>query len=124
VSRSASGSTTEANESIVVAAHGTKIRFRLLSRVADDEILLVIQQAASIEIERAGMSKLQNRFGLTGREAQVLFWLSCGKSNRDVAEILGMSYRTADKHLEHVYKKIGVESRSGAIAASLRILDE
>jgi len=69
-------------------------------------------------------NKLQQRFGLTVREAEVLYWLSCGKSNRDIADILGMSYRTVDKHLEHIYPKIGVESRSGASAASVRILDE
>ena len=124
VSRNASGSIAAPNDNIVVAAHDLKIRFRLLSRVADDEILLVIQQAAPVEVERAGISKLQNRFGLTAREAEVLYWLSCGKSNRDIAEILGISLRTADKHLEHVYAKIGVESRSGAAAASVRILEE
>jgi len=117
-------SSTALYESIVVAAHDTKMRFRLLSRLREDEILLVIQQAAPIEVERAGVSKLQKRFGLTSREAEVLYWLSCGKSNRDIAEILGISYRTADKHLEHVYTKIGVESRSGAIAASVRSLDD
>jgi DNA-binding NarL/FixJ family response regulator len=124
VSRNAASAAPPPNENIVVAAHELKIRFRLLSRVADDEILLVIQQAAPVEVERAGISKLQSRFGLTAREAEVLYWLSCGKSNRDIAEILGISLRTADKHLEHVYAKIGVESRSGAAAASVRILEE
>ena len=42
----------------------------------------------------------------------------------EIAEILGISFRATDKHLEHVYMKIGVESRSGAIAASVRILGE
>jgi DNA-binding NarL/FixJ family response regulator len=124
LSRNTLSSTSAPNESIVVAAHDSKIRFRLLSRVSEDEILLVMQQAAPIEIEREGMSKLQKRFGLTGREAEVLYWLACGKSNRDIADILGISYRTADKHLEHVYTKIGVESRAGAVAVSVRILDE
>jgi DNA-binding response OmpR family regulator/DNA-binding CsgD family transcriptional regulator len=124
VSRNALNPSATPNESIVIAAHDIKIRFRLLSRVADDEILLVIQQAAPVEVERAGIHKLQSRFGLTSREAEVLYWLSCGKSNRDIAEILGISLRTADKHLEHVYTKIGVESRSGAVAASVRILDD
>lgn len=124
LSRGAAGMSAAANESIVVAAHELKIRFRLLSRVSDDEILLVIQQAAPVEVERAAVQKLQNRFSLTSREAEVLYWLSCGKSNRDIAEILGISFRTADKHLEHVYSKLGVESRSGAAAASVRLLQE
>jgi DNA-binding NarL/FixJ family response regulator len=124
VSRNAAGAKPAANDSIVVTAHELKIRFRLLSRLTEDEILLVIQQAAPVEVERAGIQKLQSRFRLTGREAEVLYWLSCGKSNRDIAEILGISLRTADKHLEHVYTKLGVESRSGAAAVSVRTLQE
>ena len=112
------------SESIVVAANGLKVRFRLLSRVAENEILLVIQQAAQIEVERIGIGKLQARFTLTGREAEVLYWLTCGKSNKDIAEILGISYRTAHKHLEHVYTKVGVESRASAVSAAVRVLDE
>jgi DNA-binding NarL/FixJ family response regulator len=124
VSRNAAGAKPAANDSIVVTAHELKIRFRLLSRLTEDEILLVIQQAAPVEVERAGIQKLQSRFRLTGREAEVLYWLSCGKSNRDIAEILSISLRTADKHLEHVYTKLGVESRSGAAAVSVRALQE
>jgi DNA-binding CsgD family transcriptional regulator len=112
------------NDSIVVAAAELKIRFRVLSRVAEDEILLFLQQAEPVQVERAGIRKLQSRFSLTGREAEVLYWLSCGKSNRDIAAILGISLRTADKHLEHVYTKLGVESRSGAAAVSVRALEE
>ncbi len=112
------------NDSIVVAARDLKIRFRLLSRLDDDEILLVIQQAEPGEIERIGVNKLESRLGLTSREAQVLYWLSNGKANRDIADILGISYRTVDKHLEHLFAKIGVESRSSAVAAAVRILGE
>ncbi len=123
---SATTATTAAatNDSVVAVANELRIRFRLLSRVSDDETLLVIQQAAPVEVERGGIDKLQKHFGLTSREAEVLYWLSRGKSNRDIAEILGISYRTAHKHLEHIYSKIGVESRSGAAAASVRALDQ
>lgn len=124
LSRCALMTSATPNESIVVALRDIKIRFHLLSRVADDEILLVMQQAESAKTERAGASKLQSRFGLTSREAEVLYWLSCGKSNRDIADILGISYRTVDKHLEHLFAKIGVESRSSAIATSVRTLSE
>jgi DNA-binding response OmpR family regulator/DNA-binding CsgD family transcriptional regulator len=124
LSRCALMTSATVNESIVVAMHNIKIRFHLLSRVAEDEILLVIQQAESEKTERAGANKLQSRFGLTSREAEVLYWLSCGKSNRDIADILGISYRTVDKHLEHLFAKIGVESRSSAIATSVRTLSE
>ena len=116
--------TSAPQQSFIIAAPpaAARLRLRLLSRVSEDETLLIIQQADPAEIERARMDKLQQRFNLTLREGEVLYWLSLGKSNRDIADILGMSYRTVDKHLEHVYTKLGVESRSSATAASARIL--
>ncbi|PTT92627.1 DNA-binding response regulator [Pelomonas sp. HMWF004] len=53
---------------------------------------------------------------LTPREKEVLGWVAKGKTNRDVAEILGMSPRTVNKHLEHVFEKLGVETRAAAAA--------
>jgi DNA-binding CsgD family transcriptional regulator len=44
----------------------------------------------------------------------VLSWLSKGKTNRDIAQILGLSPRTVDKHLEQIYSKLGVENRTAA----------
>lgn len=124
VSRMAARGMASANDNIVAAAHGLKIRFRLLSRVADNEILLVMQQAEPAAIEHAAIGKLESRLGLTSREAEVLYWLSNGKANRDIADILGISYRTVDKHLEHLFAKIGIESRSSAVATAVRILGE
>lgn len=60
--------------------------------------------------------------GLTPREAEVLFWVAQGKTNAEVGIILGMSDRTANKHLEHVFKKLGVSTRSAATLAALEFL--
>ncbi len=117
-------SSSPGNDSIVVNGNGMRVRFRILSRVSEDEVLLVVQQADPVELERDAARKLQQRFALTSRETEVLYWLSQGKSNRDIAEILGMSTRTVDKHLEHVYIKVGVESRAGAAAAAAQIMGE
>ncbi len=118
--RAAAASATEPPpDAIIVSAGAMRIRFRFLSRVSDDEVLLVLQQAAASEVERDGVGKLQKRFYLTAREAEVLYWLSCGKANRDIAEILGMSPRTVNKHLEHVYRKVGVESRAAAVSIAV-----
>jgi len=54
-------------------------------------------------------------FNLTPRERQVLGWLAGGKTNRDIAAILGASRRTVEKHLEHIYDKLGVENRTAAV---------
>jgi DNA-binding response OmpR family regulator/DNA-binding CsgD family transcriptional regulator len=59
---------------------------------------------------------------LTPRETEVLSWLSKGKTNRDIADILGMSPRTVNKHLEHVFEKLGVETRSAAAAIASQLL--
>lgn len=52
--------------------------------------------------------------GLTPREAEVLLWVAQGKTNADVAAILGMSDKTVKIHLSHIYEKLGVESRTAA----------
>lgn len=59
---------------------------------------------------------------LTPRETEVLAWLAKGKTNRDIADILGMSPRTVNKHLEHIFEKLGVETRTAAVAAAGRVL--
>ncbi len=59
---------------------------------------------------------------LTRRETEVLSWIAKGKTNRDVADILGMSPRTVNKHLEHVFEKLGVETRAAAAALASKEL--
>lgn len=59
---------------------------------------------------------------LTPREMEVLTWLARGKTNRDIAEILGMSHRTVNKHLEHIFEKLGVETRAAAAALATRAI--
>jgi DNA-binding CsgD family transcriptional regulator len=55
---------------------------------------------------------------LTAREREVLDWLAAGKTNRDIAAILGRSTRTVEKHLERIYEKLGVETRTAAVMRS------
>lgn len=59
---------------------------------------------------------------LTPRETEVLSWVAKGKTNRDVGDILGLSPRTVNKHLEHVFEKLGVETRAAATALASREL--
>jgi DNA-binding NarL/FixJ family response regulator len=60
--------------------------------------------------------------GLTPREAEVLYWIAQGKSNPDIATILGANVRTVHKHVEHIFQKLGVETRNAAMLAALEIL--
>ena len=57
------------------------------------------------------------RVGFTRREADVLLWITRGKSNLEIGAILDISPRTVKKHLEHIYRKLGVKSR---LAAAVR----
>jgi DNA-binding CsgD family transcriptional regulator len=53
--------------------------------------------------------------GLTQRETEVMRWLACGKTDADIAALLAISRRTVHKHLEHIYDKLGVETRTAAV---------
>ena len=61
---------------------------------------------------------------LTRREIEVLAWVAKGKTNKEIGIILSISSRTASKHLEHIYTKIGVESRTAAVVQFLEILQQ
>ena len=65
---------------------------------------------------------LRQAFGLTQRESEVLLWIARGKANRDIGEILGLSPRTVNKHLEQVYAKLGVENRASAAIKAVQQL--
>ena len=58
---------------------------------------------------------------LTSREREVLDWVAAGKTNRDVAAILGASPRTVEKHLERIYEKLGVETRTAAVMRAIKL---
>ena len=62
---------------------------------------------------------LRSKLDLTERESDVLFWIANGKSNREAAEILSMSPRTVNKHLEMIFPKLGVENRTAAAGVAL-----
>jgi DNA-binding CsgD family transcriptional regulator len=65
---------------------------------------------------------LQQTLSLTTRESQVLLWISRGKSNREIGEILDISPRTVNKHLEQIFEKMGVENRASATAIAVATL--
>lgn len=77
----------------------------------NQEIVLLLEEKR-ITAEPASLAQ----FKLTPREREVLSWLAKGKTNRDIGDILGMSPRTVNKHLEHVFVKFGVETRSAAVS--------
>ena len=75
-----------------------------------------------VELAHAAKAIRQPEVPLTPRETEVLSWVAKGKTNRDIGEILGMSHRTVNKHLEHIFEKLGVETRSAATAIAGQLL--
>jgi DNA-binding response OmpR family regulator/DNA-binding CsgD family transcriptional regulator len=63
-------------------------------------------------------------FGVTNREAEVCLWLAKGKTNREIAQILEMSPRTVNKHLEQLFRKLGVDNRTSAAAMAIQRLQK
>jgi DNA-binding CsgD family transcriptional regulator len=78
-------------------------------------LLLKLEEAR----RAAGPAPLADTYNLTPRELEVLLWVAKGKTNRDIGDILGMSPRTVNKHLEHIYEKLGVETRTAAAALAM-----
>ena len=91
-----------------------KLRIHYVGRLSSDEFLLRLAQGTASD----SPDELSKQLGLTVREGEVLSWLSKGKTNRDIAQILGLSPRTIDKHLEQIYSKLGVENRTAAAAVA------
>jgi DNA-binding NarL/FixJ family response regulator len=60
--------------------------------------------------------------GLTAREAEVLYWMTEGKTNPEIAIILDSSINTVKKHANNLFAKLGVETRTGAARAALAVL--
>jgi DNA-binding NarL/FixJ family response regulator len=95
-----------------------KLQFSYVGQVAPEEILLRLVEG---EIENENLV-LKRKLQLTQRESEVLMWIARGKSNRDIAEILNLSPRTVNKHLEQIYAKLGVENRAAAAALAVRMI--
>lgn len=92
------------------------ISIRNLGQVGLGETMLLLAQN---NLRNGDTARLLDA-ALTQRESEVLSWVAKGKTNRDIAEILGMSPRTVNKHLEHIFDKLGVETRSAAAAIGAR----
>ena len=80
------------------------------------EYLLLLKRAAG----DWHLESLKEALGLTFREAEILMWISRGKTNKEVGLILDSSHRTVNKHLEHIYEKLGVTTRAAAVAMVLQ----
>jgi CheY-like chemotaxis protein/DNA-binding CsgD family transcriptional regulator len=82
--------------------------------VSGDWLIVMREISDDAVVEAMSLS-----FKLTAREAEVLYWVVKGKTNRDIGDILGSSPATVKKHLERVYTKLGVETRTAAAGMAM-----
>lgn len=111
-------------------ARGGEVTSDISANIGDRESLRVrwvkphTASESLLMLDRVSASKtavsISGKLDLTPREWEVLMWVAKGKTNRDIGEILSLSPRTVNKHLEHIYQKLGVETRTAAAAMALR----
>ena len=100
---------------LTLARGSRRLIFSAAEFSEDEQWMIVLREESDV----AQIEKLMAAFKLTQRESEVLNWLIKGKTNRDIGEILGTSPRTVNKHLEHVFVKLGVETRTSAAAVAM-----
>ncbi|TBO33894.1 response regulator transcription factor [Aquabacterium lacunae] len=99
----------------VVNQAARRLTVALHEPVGDDEWLLVMRESS----DQAAIDAITQEFRLTAREGEVLYWVVKGKTNRDIGDILGSSPATVKKQLEHIFAKLGVETRTAAAGLAM-----
>jgi DNA-binding response OmpR family regulator/DNA-binding CsgD family transcriptional regulator len=103
---------------LTIARAASRLVFSLADGGGGEQWMIVLRE----ESDGARVQALTSLFRLTQRESEVLHWVMMGKTNRDIGDILGTSPRTVNKHLEHVFHKLGVETRTAAAALAMNRL--
>jgi CheY-like chemotaxis protein/DNA-binding CsgD family transcriptional regulator len=103
-------------QSFTVIQSSRRLTFHPADVSSDEQWMIILRE----ESDAAQIEALMLTFKLTKRESEVLYWTIKGKTSRDIGDILGASPRTINKHLEHLFVKLGVETRTAAasLAAS------
>ncbi|MYM34818.1 response regulator [Duganella sp. FT50W] len=104
-----------AHPPLTLARGSRRLIFSAAEFSENEQWMIVLRE----ESDTVQIEKLMASFKLTQRESEVLNWVIKGKTNRDIGDILGTSPRTVNKHLEHVFVKLGVETRTSAASVAL-----
>jgi DNA-binding NarL/FixJ family response regulator len=95
-----------------------RLEIGVVSSVGPDEWLFRLTESVGAVEEDV----LQKTLAISSRESEVLLWVSRGKSNREIGEILTISPRTVDKHIAQIFAKLGVANRASAAARAVKAL--
>ena len=107
-----------ATDAFTVSRPSGTLTLRRIHFGADAETMLRLEEAG-VPLSAKPLEALN----LTPRQAEVLLWVAQGKSNPEIAIILGTARRTVQKHLEFIFARLGVESRTAAARRALEILN-
>jgi DNA-binding CsgD family transcriptional regulator len=95
----------------VIERHGRRLTVRLLAD-SGSGCTMAISERATISVETL------RPLGLTRRQSEILVWIAHGKTNMEIAMILGLQIGTVHKHTEHIFARLGVETRTAAAAVA------
>jgi DNA-binding NarL/FixJ family response regulator len=123
--------TAHDDEAYILALAEVGARGYLLKTATDEEIVAAVRTVAtggavfapavaSVLVRRARGEATARDSGLTDRERQVLRWAARGQTNRQIGHALGISERTVQAHLSHIFDKLDVASRTEAVTVALQ----
>ncbi len=97
---------------------GKQLLVRLICDLIGEQYLMLLEEQ---DLHSYSISTLES-LGLTKREAEILFWVAKDKNNAAIARVLGCCEGTVRKHLEHIYGKLDVQTRTAAVMVALERL--
>jgi DNA-binding response OmpR family regulator/DNA-binding CsgD family transcriptional regulator len=111
-------SSASPNAKVALEVGSRRLEIAAVSSVGPNEWLFRLTETAVVVEEEV----LQRTLAISSRESEVLLWVSRGKSNREIGEILTISPRTVDKHIAQIFAKLGVANRASAAARAVKAL--
>ncbi|WP_154222028.1 DNA-binding response regulator [Marinicella rhabdoformis] len=109
---------TDRNPQLMLQQSPITLTLTLVEQQAENSYLVKFK-AQDLKFEK---QTLKNKLKITRREAEVLFWVAQGKTDWEISQILSISDRTVNKHLEQIYRKLGVSNRTAASSQALSVL--
>lgn len=116
--RAGQGAAASPTAKVALEVGARRLEITAVSSVGPDEWLFRLTETAVVVEEEV----LQRTLAISSRESEVLLWVSRGKSNREIGEILTISPRTVDKHIAQIFTKLGVANRASAAARAVKAL--
>jgi len=97
----------------IIEGENSLLRISLMFNSSTNEVTLILEEKPLLT------ASILMYLGLTKREAEILFFIAKGKSDKEIAFLCRISQHTVQKHVQHIYQKLGVETRTAAMLRAL-----